>query len=63
MMHPSDMKLVAAAGLTVAVFCALRPGIARAEQRIVCPVSTLPLEAAAPILGPVEGPLPGMKKR
>jgi hypothetical protein len=38
MMNPSDMKWVAAASLGLALICALKPGAARAEQRIVCPM-------------------------
>jgi hypothetical protein len=36
-MHPNDIKRLAVAALAVAAVCVLRPGFARAEQRIVCP--------------------------
>jgi hypothetical protein len=57
MMHPNDIKLAMAVA-AVTVFGALRPGIARADQHIVCPVLAVQLEAAAPILGPINGPEP-----
>jgi hypothetical protein len=37
MMHPDDIQRIAIAALATVTFCLLRPGIARAEQHIVCP--------------------------
>lgn len=55
-MRPNDIKF-AFAILSTTAFGAL-PGLAVADQHIMCPVSTVQLEAAAPILGPVNGPEP-----
>jgi hypothetical protein len=48
-MHPADIKRIAIATLAAASLCALRPCVARAEQHIACPVSSLPLQAAEAI--------------
>lgn len=37
MIHPNDLQRMAVAALATVTFCFLRPGIARAEQHIVCP--------------------------
>jgi hypothetical protein len=37
MNHPSDLQRMALAALATVIFCILRPGIAKAEQHIVCP--------------------------
>lgn len=51
MMHSSDMKWLAAASIGLAVMCALKPGIARAEQHIVCPpeVDWRQISVASPV--------------
>jgi len=48
-MPPTYMKRMAIAALAAASFFALRPCVARAEQHIVCPVSSHPLRAAEAI--------------
>lgn len=57
-MHPNDVKRIVAAALAVAACAALLPGIAKADRHIVCPVLAVQLDTAAPILGPVNGPVP-----
>lgn len=48
-MHPTDIKRIAIAALAAVSFCIMRPGVARAEQHFVCPVSSFPLQAAEAI--------------
>lgn len=57
-MHPNDLKRLVVAALAVVALVALRPGIAKAEQHVACPVLVVQLDTAAPILGPVDGPYP-----
>jgi hypothetical protein len=57
-MHPNDLKRAVVAAMALTALGALRMGIAKAEQRIVCPVAAVQLDTAAPILGPVDGPEP-----
>lgn len=57
-MRPNDLKRTVVAALALTAFGALRPGIARADQHIVCPALTVQFDTAAPILGPVQGPEP-----
>jgi len=57
-MHPNDLKRLAVAALAATALVALRPGMAKAEQHVACPVLAVQLDTAAPILGPVNGPYP-----
>lgn len=57
-MHPNDLKRLAIATLAATALIALRPGVARADQRIACPVLATQLDTAEPIIGPVNGPAP-----
>jgi hypothetical protein len=56
MMDRRHLTRMAIAALAVTAFGVLHPAIARANQHIVCPESKIPLEAAAPILGPLQEP-------
>jgi hypothetical protein len=57
-MHRNDLKRAVGAALALTTLGALHPGMAMADQRIVCPVAAVQLDTAAPILGPLQGPDP-----